>query len=316
MKFGMPYMGSKNSIAAWIVNQLPPACHFYDVFGGGGAITHAAVLSGKYRHVHYNELNPLVCKGFEMAINGGFKDETRWISREDFFRLRNTDPYAAICFSFGNNLRDYIYGKDIEDYKRALHYLIFFDERKDFEKYFDLSGFEFSSKTDIDKRYSEIKSIITQKDTSRKLQTENIERQRRLKELQELEGLMRLQECERLMRLQELEGLSLSVTCGSYNAMNFEPDSIVYCDPPYEDTRTYTGNDEVSFDTDEFLNWAKDQSVPVFISERKEINGGGFWKFAEKNKVSLLDFKAENRRSFTEKLYCNRADFHPSGFLF
>ena len=296
MKFGMPYMGSKNSIAAWIVNQLPPARHFYDVFGGGGAITHAAVLSGKYRHVHYNELNPLVCKGFEMAINGGFKDETRWISREDFFRLRNTDPYAAICFSFGNNLRDYIYGKDIEDYKRALHYLIFFNERKDFERYFDLSGFEFSSESDIDKRYSEIKPIIKQKDTSRKLQAENIERQRRLIQLQGLEGL--------------------SVTRGSYNDMNFEPDSIVYCDPPYEDTRTYTGNDEVSFDTDEFLNWAKVQSVPVFISERKEINGEGFWKFAEKNKVSLLDFKAENRRSFTEKLYCNRADFHPSGFLF
>ena len=306
MKFGMPYMGSKNSIAAWIVNQLPPARHFYDIFGGGGAITHAAVLSGKYRHVHYNELNPLVCKGFEMAINGGFKDETRWISREDFFRLRNTDPYAAICFSFGNNLRDYIYGKDIEDYKRALHYLIFFDERKDFERYFDLSGFEFSCETDIDKRYSEIKPIIKQKG-GHSLQVENISRQRRLIELQELEGLM---------RLQGLEGLSLSVTCGSYNAMNFEPDSIVYCDPPYEDTRTYTGNDEVSFDTDEFLNWAKDQSVPVFISERKEINGEGFWKFAEKNKVSLLDFKAENRRTFTEKLYCNRADFHPSGFLF
>ena len=304
MKFGMPYMGSKNSIAAWIVNQLPPAKHFYDVFGGGGAITHAAVLSGKYRHVHYNELNPLVCKGFEMAINGGFKDETRWISREDFFRLRNTDPYAAICFSFGNNLRDYIYGKDIEDYKRALHYLIFFNERKDFEKYFDLSGFEFSSETDIDKRYSEIKPIIKQKDASRKLQAENIERQRRLIQLQGLEGLM---------RLQGLEGLS--VTRGSYNTMNFESDSIVYCDPPYEDTRTYTGNDEVSFDTNEFLNWAKEQTVPVFISERKEIDGG-FWKFAEKNKVSLLDFKAENRRSFTEKLYCNRADFHPSGFLF
>ena len=305
MKFGMPYMGSKNSIAAWIVNQLPPARHFYDVFGGGGAITHAAVLSGKYRHVHYNELNPLVCKGFEMAINGGFKDETRWISREDFFRLRNTDPYAAICFSFGNNLRDYIYGKDIEDYKRALHYLIFFDERKDFERYFDLSDFEFSSETDLDKRYSEIKPIIKQKSIRRKLEAEHIERQRRLIELQGLEGLM---------RLQGLEGLS--VTCGSYNAMKFEPDSIVYCDPPYEDTRTYTGNDEVSFDTDEFLNWAKNQTVPVFISERKEINVQGFWKFAEKNKVSLLDFKAENRRSFTEKLYCNRADFHPSGFLF
>ena len=305
MKFGMPYMGSKNSIAAWIVNQLPPARHFYDVFGGGGEITHAAVLSGKYRHVHYNELNPLVCKGFEMAINGGFKDETRWISREDFFRLRNTDPYAAICFSFGNNLRGYLYGKDIEDYKRSLHYLIFEDQRAGFEKYFDLSEFHFSSRTNLDRRYTEIKKFIQKQIRRDPRQVEHIARLKRLMRLQGLEGLM---------RLQGLEGLR--VTCGSYDTFKFEPDSIVYCDPPYEDTRTYTGNDEVSFDTDEFLNWAKNQTVPVFISERKEINVQGFWKFAEKNKVSLLDFKAENRRSFTEKLYCNRADFHPSGFLF
>lgn len=296
MKFGMPYMGSKNSIAAWIVNQLPPAEHFYDVFGGGGAITHAAVLSGKYKTVHYNELNPLVCKGFDMAVNGKFKDETRWISREDFFRLRDSDPYAAICFSFGNNLRDYLYGKDIEDYKRSLHYLIFEDQRAGFEKYFDLSEFHFSSRTSLDRRYTEIKNFVKKQIKREPGQVEHIARLKRLIQLQGLEGLR--------------------ITCGSYNAMNFEPDSIVYCDPPYEDTRTYTGNDEVSFDTDEFLNWAKHQTVPVFISERKEIDGGGFWKFAEKNKVSLLDFKAENRRSFTEKLYCNRADFHPSGFLF
>ena len=262
MKFGMPYMGSKNSIAAWIVNQLPPARHFYDVFGGGGAITHAAVLSGKYRHVHYNELNPLVCKGFEMAINGGFKDETRWISREDFFRLRNTDPYAAICFSFGNNLRDYMYSQEIEDSKQALHNLVLFDNRHDFSKYFDLSEFEFSNRLNIYTKYAEIKQFVKKHKGS--------EQQQRLVSLERLE---RLQGLEGLMRLQGLEGLS--VTCGSYNAMNFEPDSIVYCDPPYEDTRTYTGNDEVSFDTDEFLNWAKHQTVPVFISERKEINGGG-----------------------------------------
>lgn len=263
MKFGMPYMGSKNSIAAWIVNQLPPAEHFYDVFGGGGAITHAAVLSGKYKTVHYNELNPLVCKGFDMAVNGKFKDETRWISREDFFRLRDSDPYAAICFSFGNNLRDYLYGKDIEDYKRSLHYLIFEDQRAGFEKYFDLSEFHFSSRTSLDRRYTEIKNFVKKQIKREPGQVEHIARLKRLIQLQGLEGLM---------RLQGLEGLR--ITCGSYNAMNFEPDSIVYCDPPYEDTRTYTGNDEVSFDTDEFLNWAKHQTVPVFISERKEIDGG------------------------------------------
>lgn len=37
MKYGMPYKGSKNKIAEWIIDQLPKAKHFYDLFGGGGA---------------------------------------------------------------------------------------------------------------------------------------------------------------------------------------------------------------------------------------------------------------------------------------
>ena len=103
MNFGMPYQGSKNKLAKDIIEQIPPAEHFYDLFGGGGAITHCAVLSGKYKYVHYNEINPLVVKGFEMAINGEFNNENRWISREEFYQLKDTDPYVAICFSFGNN---------------------------------------------------------------------------------------------------------------------------------------------------------------------------------------------------------------------
>ena len=40
MNFGIPYKGSKNKIAENIIAQLPPAKHFYDLFGGGGAMTH------------------------------------------------------------------------------------------------------------------------------------------------------------------------------------------------------------------------------------------------------------------------------------
>lgn len=122
MNFGMPYQGSKNKLAKDIIEQMPPAEHFYDLFGGGGAITHCAVLSGKYKYVHYNEINPLVVKGFEMGINGEFSNENRWISREEFYQLKDTDPYVAICFSFGNNLVDYLYGKDVEPIKKALYY--------------------------------------------------------------------------------------------------------------------------------------------------------------------------------------------------
>lgn len=36
MNFGMPYQGSKNKLAKDIIEQMPPAEHFYDLFGGGG----------------------------------------------------------------------------------------------------------------------------------------------------------------------------------------------------------------------------------------------------------------------------------------
>ena len=39
MNYGIPYKGSKNKIAENIIAQLPPAKHFYDLFGGGGAMT-------------------------------------------------------------------------------------------------------------------------------------------------------------------------------------------------------------------------------------------------------------------------------------
>lgn len=62
------------------------------------------------------------------ALNGKYNDENRWISREDFFRLKDTDPYVAVVWSFGNNLRDYLYSKEIEPLKKAIHYAIFFSD--------------------------------------------------------------------------------------------------------------------------------------------------------------------------------------------
>lgn len=123
MRYGMPYKGSKNSIAAEIISVLPPAKHFYDIFGGGGAMTHAAALSGKYQYIHYNELNPLICEGFKRVISGRIPDPRQWVTRADFTRLKNEDPMIAICWSFGNNLREYLYAVERGPLKKAWHYL-------------------------------------------------------------------------------------------------------------------------------------------------------------------------------------------------
>ena len=124
--YGLPYKGSKNKLAERILDMLPRAEHLYDLFCGGCSISHCALDKSRYNHVHVNDINAMMPQAFVTALQGGFENEDRWISREEFFRLKDTDPYVAICFSFGNDLKTYCYGRDIEDTKKALHYAIFF----------------------------------------------------------------------------------------------------------------------------------------------------------------------------------------------
>ena len=120
-RYGVPYMGSKNKIAQWLIDKLPSSEVFVDLFAGGCAVTHAAIESGKYKEYIINDIGPAPDL-FIDAIHGKYKDETRWISREDFFKLKDTDPYVKYCWSFGNRASGYLYGKEIEPWKKALHY--------------------------------------------------------------------------------------------------------------------------------------------------------------------------------------------------
>ena len=117
-------MGSKSSIAEWVVAHLPRAKHFYDVFAGGCAVTHCAMRENKYEFYHLNDISDAP-QLFVDAIRGKYANEKRWISRAMFDMFKATDPYIRIVWSFGNNGRQYMYGKDIEEYKHAMHAVIF-----------------------------------------------------------------------------------------------------------------------------------------------------------------------------------------------
>lgn len=161
MKYGLPYKGSKNKLAERIVSLLPKRTHLIDLFCGGCAVSHAALLRNKYEHIHINDINWICPTLFIDALNGKYQNETRWISREDFFRLKDTDPYVAVVWSFGNNLRDYLYSKEIEPLKKAIHYAIFFrDYTLGKELGYDLSFIEPIS--DIQRRYAAVKRYFSQ----------------------------------------------------------------------------------------------------------------------------------------------------------
>lgn len=122
--YGLPYQGSKNRLANRIVELLPPAEHLYDVFAGGCAVSHAAILSGKFGCVHFSDTNDAVTL-FRDALEGNVPDGSEWISREEFFKRKDTDPYVRIIWSFSNNQQHYLYSRDIEPYKKAVHEMIY-----------------------------------------------------------------------------------------------------------------------------------------------------------------------------------------------
>jgi site-specific DNA-adenine methylase len=128
-KIGIPYMGSKRKIANKIVNfiidQHQEINNFYDVFGGGGAISFEALQKHQIKSVHYNDLNSGVVNLLRKIQKDGVTEEFyEWVSREEFNKFKNGDSWRngliKTCWSFGNNQADYLYGKEKEEYYKSI----------------------------------------------------------------------------------------------------------------------------------------------------------------------------------------------------
>ena len=55
---------------------------------------------------------------------------------------------------------------------------------------------------------------------------------------------------------------------GDYKTINYPPNSIIYCDPPYKDTKQYSTSK--NFNHEEFFDWCREMSKKghkIFISE-------------------------------------------------
>lgn len=124
MRYGIPYQGSKNKIAKELIDLFPAAEHFYDLFAGGCAVSHCALLSGKWKKVHISDMTDSVLL-FRDCLQGNLPDGSEWISRDEFYARKDSDPYVRLLWSFGNNQRDYIYSREIEPYRKAVHEMIY-----------------------------------------------------------------------------------------------------------------------------------------------------------------------------------------------
>ena len=215
--YGLPYKGSKDKICEKICSLFPIKENFYDLFMGGGSITHYQLLQNQYKNYYANDFNQLVVKAFDMAIHGKFKNETRWISHEEFDKLKNVDPYVAFCFSFGNDLKSYAYGKDIEPYKKALHYLIVFQDESLMKEIFPNIDFSFVHKIkDVNERRLKVKKVI---DNLLITSDDN-----RIRSNESLQSFIQLESCQRLANIEQL-----ALYNKSYDEIEIKDDSVIYC---------------------------------------------------------------------------------------
>lgn len=286
---GMPYQGSKGSIAKELIDILPGGNRFVDLFGGGGAMTEIAVRSCKYKKVLYNELEYKVYKVFKDAINGKYNYKVfkpEWISREKFEELKNEDGYISLCWSFGNGQRTYLYGVDIENDKRSLHEFVVNKVKDDFINSID--GLVEACPDDVE-NISKRRQIVT----------------RFMKRINKRTDLQHL---EHLQRLQHLE-----FTNNTYLDYEYVEGDVVYCDPPYENTTGYGSSRKLEFDTQEFYGWVATREYPIFFSSY-EISDTRFTCIHKIKKIALMAAGGTKTQYKTEKLYCNDVALEKYGF--
>ena len=286
--FGICYRGSKSRIAADLIAHLPSGGTFYDLFAGGCAVTHAAMLSGKYRGFVANDITGTPGL-FRDAINGKFRDEKRWISREDFFRLKDSEPYVRCVWSFGANGKDYCYARTIEPYKRACHYAIVLD---DFQPLAELCPEVVeAARTALNGVWDKTRrrlifgravvNWLKRNGTDEMLANNPLyaschfkggkpnATSVKIQSLESLESLERLLNLESLERLQNLERLQSLERLAAYAAdyrdipIDTSDNPVVYCDPPYRGTSGYG----FEFDFAAFDDWLRARPFPVYISE-------------------------------------------------
>ena len=235
-RYGLPYQGSKSRIAEWVVSCLPPSHTLVDLFAGGCAVTHAALLSGKWETIIANDVTDSV-KVFCAAINGEFDGYSLCPARDEWLKYRDEDTAMALLHSFGNDKTTYLWSEELEAVKRPASLMV--SAPSLWERYQWYHRF-------IDALDGYLNNGGTIDGTTRRLTNR--------------EGVERLVQLERVSRLQGLQGLQ-----GDYRLLAIPDGATVYADPPYRGTPNSSRYG--AFDFDAFDAWLGGVDFPVFVSE-------------------------------------------------
>ena len=280
MGYGTPYKGSKNAIAPWVVEHLPAAETFVDLFAGGCAVTHAAMLSGKFERFIANDLGdaPSV---FRDAINGEFEGYATVPTREEF--LASEDPALRLMYSFGNNQSDYLWSRELEPVKVNATKMVAAPSVR--ERKAAYNAFMRALR-----EYIGANGDMPDSDASHDGTLRGLER------MQGLEGL------EKLQRLQGLQGLEVSKL--DYRRVGIPEGATVYADPPYRGTNCKAyGKHGTGFDFEAFDKWLSVVPFAVIVSEYTAPGGCVEMAACEKRVTSGTGNKVGGKSKAVERLF-------------
>ena len=266
VRYGFGYVGSKSEICDYIIPYFPRAENFYDLFGGGFAMTHAMMLRRKnhYKKFIYNEIRKDVVDFLKDILSGKFNSKNfkiKWVSREEFNNKKHKDFFIENIWSYGYNESTYLYEKKRERFAKSVHNAIVFNEFDDIAKYF-LYFFGFDS---FNNNFNEKERL----NFFRRLTANN-------KKISESKNKFNfdfyistkfpLVQLERINRLKRLYNLGpydkLEILNKSFEEIEIKDNSVIYCDPPYFNTikpKNVLKEYKLNFNKKRFLDWADEQ---------------------------------------------------------
>lgn len=279
---GLPYQGSKKKISKKIVEIIKQNFGtnkpVYDIFGGGGAITAECMLNGL--DVHYNDLDKAITNMFQKVVSEDRNYlKTLIVSREEFFEIREKenktvdDNLKLLVNSFGDNRINYLYSKEMSDIKYNLAVEII-KMHNTFDNY---------RKTET---YLKAKNAF--KDQTYKTLMHPLERMQQIQKLQQL---------ERIQQLGQVKPTNLD-----YKEFSMVENSILYLDPPYENT-TLKGYSINEFHSQAFYDWAYDMSKNnIVLISSYEISDERF-ECVYEFKTASSTFAPSKKGAKIEKLF-------------
>jgi hypothetical protein len=234
-------------------------------------------------------------------LKDGYEIPFDFVSRAEFEKgYKGDDWYAGLlqtAWTFGNNQKSYLYGKDIEEFKHRLHKAAVDGERN----FSWLEQFNDDYVAKVDGKTIQSKIFLDPKRYKTTYQR-RIVLQRQVPRLGNLQHLSRL---ERLVQIENMPGINdLNITFGkSYDQVQISDNKpLVYCDPPYEDTAEYR---EGGFNHKAFYEWVMTRPYPVYVSSYK-VSDDRLKLVKAINTRSLMNSGFEDSASYNyENLYWN-----------